>query len=129
MQVCWPEFKLRQRRRQVEVLWVGQLQPSPLSAVYSVSILLQRGWCPAVRVLSPMLAPRSGCDKLPHVNSDGSLCLHVDGEWNSGMFVADTTVPWASTWLYFYEIWHATGLWLGGGTHPDRPEHRSTLAS
>jgi hypothetical protein len=46
------------------------------------------------------------------------------------MFLADTVVPWTSEWLFFYEVWHATGLWLGGGTHPNRPEHQSewTLA-
>ncbi len=104
---------------------MGTLQPSPLSEEYTVSILLRFGYVPEVRVLRPSLRTRPGVDRLPHVNGDGSLCLHVDGEWRSFMLVANTTVPWATTWLYFYEIWHATGLWLGGGTHPDRPEHRS----
>ena len=30
----------------------------------------------------------------------------------------ETIVPWASLWLYYYEVWHATGEWLGGGEHP-----------
>ena len=41
------------------------------------------------------------------------------------MYVADFIPPWVSTWLYFYEVWYATGNWHGGGTHPDKPEHRS----
>ena len=34
------------------------------------------------------------------------------------MWIADTILPWTSLWLYFYELWHATGQWLGGGEHP-----------
>jgi hypothetical protein len=62
---------------------------------------------------------------LPHINPDGSLCLHVMGDWQPWMYIADYIVPWVSTWLYFYEVWYATGNWFGGGTHPDKPEHRS----
>ena len=31
------------------------------------------------------------------------------------MLLAKTTVPWASRWLYYYELWLVTGKWLGGG--------------
>jgi len=31
------------------------------------------------------------------------------------MLLADTIVPWLMSWLFFYEIWHAIGEWLGGG--------------
>ena len=47
---------------------------------------------------------------------DSSLCLHVPEDWNSGLFIADSIVPWTYEWLYFYEIWLATGEWCGGGT-------------
>jgi hypothetical protein len=124
MHLAWPSFEVRRYRRQVEILWVGALQPTALSETYTVSILLRPGWCPEARVLQPHLKTREGTERLPHVNGDGSLCLHVDGEWSSTMFVADTTVPWITVWLYFYEVWHAIGSWVGGGTHPDRPEHR-----
>ena len=125
MSVRWPEFRLVRRRRQVEAVWRGCIQPAPLSDVYTVSLCFRPGWCPEVRVLTPELKPREGADGLPHIYPDGSLCLNINGEWHSGMFVAETALPWASSWLYFYEMWHATGLWRGGGTHPDRPEHRS----
>lgn len=125
MRLVWPSFEVRRFRRQEEIVWVGTLQPTALSETYTVSILLRPGWCPEARVLQPRLKRREGIERLPHVNSDGSLCLHIDGEWSSTMFVANTTVPWITAWLYFYEVWHATGSWVGGGTHPDRPEHRS----
>jgi hypothetical protein len=34
--------------------------------------------------------------------------------------VALTIIPWAAQWLVCYEIWHATGQWVGGGAHPER---------
>jgi hypothetical protein len=34
------------------------------------------------------------------------------------MFVADTIVPWIDLWLINYEYWLATGIWFGGGQHP-----------
>ena len=125
MSVACPELRVTRRQRQAEVVWTGSIRPTALSELYSVSIRLRLGWCPEARVLRPQLRPRDGVDNLPHVYGDGSLCLHFDGEWHSGMFIAETTLPWMCLWLYFYEIWHATGHWLGGGTHPNRPEHRS----
>ena len=43
------------------------------------------------------------------------LCLYYPGEWNSKMNISDTIIPWASEWLYYFEIWKITGKWLGGG--------------
>jgi hypothetical protein len=124
MSAQWPQFQLVRRRRQVVAAWRGSIQPTPLSDIYVVCLRFRPGWCPQVRVLAPELKPREGVDGLPHIYPDGSLCLNQSGEWHRGMLVA-TFIPWASSWLYFYEIWHAIGLWLGGGTHPDRPEHKS----
>jgi hypothetical protein len=63
--------------------------------------------------------------KLPHVfgNGQGDLCIHVKSDWNPGMLIADTIMPWLSQWLYFYEVWRQTGAWIGKGTHPDLPQH------
>jgi len=124
MRMRWPDFRLVRRRRQVEAVWNGRIRPSPLSEVYAVSLRVRPGWSPEVRVLNPELKPQEGADGLPHVYPDGGLCLNQSHEWHPGMLAAETVVPWASSWLYFYEIWHATGFWLGGGTHPERPEHR-----
>lgn len=125
MGLVWPELTLRRRVRQIEAVWVGELRPSPMSSNYRVSVRFRPHWCPEVRVLSPQLDIREDASCLPHINGDGSLCLHVQSEWRYWMYLADYFVPWISSWLYFYEVWHATGLWLGGGTHPDKPEHRS----
>ena len=36
-------------------------------------------------------------------------------EWRSDMKIATSIVPWLSLWLYYYEVWLATGEWEGGG--------------
>lgn len=125
MGVLWPKFSLDKARRQVEVIWKGVLQPSPLSESYFVKLCYRSGLNPESRVLSPELKIRDGFKDLPHINPDGSLCLHVVGDWQPWMYIADYIIPWISTWLYFYEVWYATGNWFGGGTHPHKPEHRS----
>jgi len=125
MGVLWPTFCLDKARRQVEAVWKGFLQPSALSETYSVTVRYRPGRNPETRVLSPELKIRDGFKDLPHINPDGSVCLHVMGDWQPWMYLADYIVPWLSTWLFFYEVWYATGNWFGGGTHPDKPEHRS----
>lgn len=125
MRVLWPTLSLEKARRQIEAVWKGLLQPSPLSDNYLVTLRYRPGWNPETRVLSPELKVRDGFKDLPHTNSDGSLCLHVIGDWQPWMYVADYVVPWLCTWLYFYEVWYASGCWVAGGTHADKPEHRS----
>ena len=127
MRLAWPNFQLIRMRRQVEAILIGTVQPTPLSIKYRVSIRIRPEWPPVVRVHEPELRPREGMASVPHVYADGCLCLHLDEDWHPGVFVAESTLPWVSLWLYFYEVWHATGLWLGGGTHPERPEHQGTL--
>jgi hypothetical protein len=92
--------------------WTGHLQPSNLSRAYTIQIDYKRGRYPAVRVLAPELeATEAGF--LPHTYDDGTLCLHDVGQWNGAMLIVDTIVPWAAEWLLHYEIWLATGEWLG----------------
>jgi len=123
--VC-PQFKMRAHIRQRSVTWVGPIKPTPLSDEYKVSVSLRPGLRPVVKVLQPQLRIREGATCLPHFYTrDNSLCLHEVHEWKSTDFVADCIIPWASLWLYFYEIWFITGSWEGGGTHPDKPEHQS----
>jgi hypothetical protein len=52
------------------------------------------------------------------VYREGTLCLHLPGEWKPSMFVADSTLTWTAEWLFNYEVWKATGEWHGGGEWP-----------
>ena len=106
-----------------KLVWIGLLKPTPLSETYNVKIVYELGEFPKVWVINPVLIKRSGVD-IPHMYSQERLCLFLPGEdsWRSDKLIANTIMPWISEWLYFYEIWHATGKWLGGGVHPTRPK-------
>ena len=101
--------------------WRGALRPSPLSRTYQVRVDYRLGRLPAVRVISPELQKRNR-ESIPHVYPDGRLCLYMPKrkEWTPQMPIAETLLPWASLWLFHYENWHASGVWEGGGEHPDR---------
>jgi len=104
---------------------VGDIRPSDLSARYQIEILYELGFSPDVRVLSPGLSAREDEPYIPHMYDQDRLCLYLPGrrEWSSAMPLGRVIIPWTATWLYYYELWHATGEWLGGGhgTAPTGP--------
>jgi hypothetical protein len=106
------------------LLWHGAITPTALSRTYDVSINFSPPRYPTVRVLAPALQDRPG-ESIPHLFSNGSLCLHLDDEWSSAMLLVHTIVPWTSEWLFNYEIWLATGTWNGGGEWPPRGKAKS----
>jgi hypothetical protein len=99
--------------------WTDNIQPTAISRTYRVRITYTMRAYPKVRIVAPKLESRPG-ESLPHVWSDGSLCLHVEEDWTPDMLIVDTTVPWTSEWLIQYEIWKFTGEWYGGGEWPPR---------
>ena len=107
------------------LIWRETITPTPLSRCYPVRITYRIGRFPDVRVLGPALEGRPG-ESIPHLFSNGTLCLHLENEWSSDMLVVHTTVPWTSEWLLNYEIWLATGTWYGGGEWPPRRQANST---
>jgi hypothetical protein len=121
MQTLHGQFKAIVRRERV--LWTGTLQPSPLSDTYRVRIEYGPRTPPKVWVLSPALTGRPEQPTIPHTYPGPRPCLYLpdSGEWSREQFVAETIVPWTVLWLYFYEVWHVTGQWLGGGVHPKPP--------
>lgn len=91
------------------------LQPTAMSRVYWVRIFYTPGLRPKVFVKYPRIKNVPG-EILPHFNPDNTLCLyHSAKEWTPAMYLAETIVPWASEWLFHYEIWKGTGEWRGGG--------------
>jgi hypothetical protein len=111
-----------------QLIWRGTIKPTALSREYTVSITYKRASFPKVRVRSPTLECRPG-ESIPHLFSDGSLCLHLDEEWSTDMLIVHTTVPWTSEWLFNYEIWLGTGTWHGGGEWPPPRQANSTSMS
>lgn len=82
---------------------------------------------PNVFLLDPPARRRPDApdERVPHIYSEGPpahLCLWLpsSGEWSPTNPIAETIIPWASEWLFFYELWHATSVWYGSGAHPPR---------
>lgn len=118
MKLCWPTF--RTKRHGSVLRSVGELQPFEIAEQYTVSINLKGGEPPEIRVIKPRLRCREDSVEIPHMYGQERLCLYLPGadEWTTEMPIALTILPWTSLWLSFYEIWLATGEWLGGGVHP-----------
>lgn len=107
--------------------WTFNVKPSPLSDHYKVRMDYTLGKKPKVFVKTK-LALATGAAELPHVydNVRQKLCLFFpDGsQWNSTMLLAKTIVPWIYDWLFHYELWLATGIWSGGGVHPENDDDK-----
>lgn len=102
--------------------WDYRDRPTPLSREYSMRVTFRRGETPDVFVIDPDLSELAGGRPLPHVYRDPlRLCLTLPGtrEWTGTMRIDQTFVPWASTWLYYFEEWLVSDDWKGGGEHPD----------
>lgn len=105
--------------RQGTALWRGDVNPTPLSATYTVEVRYERGSSPRISVISPSLDADKNGKRIPHTYRENYLCLYFPParEWHAGKFIAETIVPWISLWLFYYEGWLATGEWFGGGIH------------
>jgi hypothetical protein len=126
MRLWWPTFATSVDGRMLTS--EGEIRPTDVSESYSVRLNYGGGDVPEVRVLRPELQPREEGGRIPHMYSQERLCLYLpgSGQWTPAMPIAVTIIPWSSLWLYFYELWRATGEWLGGGVEPDtsRPFRR-----
>jgi hypothetical protein len=118
MEKLYPTFQSTWKMN--TVTWTGTIQPTPMSSIYTVQVKYSLNMPqPNISVLTPELVVRKDAKTIPHVYPGNLLCLFrpKKKEWTKEMFIAETIMPWISLWLYHYEIWHATGEWLGGGEH------------
>lgn len=108
----------------------GDLRPSDVSKVYRVGLSYRAKNRPRVWVEDPKLRRRPSEPEvgIPHTfnqSKEGQEepCLHRITDWRSDMRLANTVIPWFKEWLVFYEFWHQTGEWYGGGVdHNGRKE-------
>lgn len=117
----YPDFQVKWNHN--TLICTGPIQPTSLSPIYTVEISLgskDTHMLPKIRVLSPTLEKGRNNEEIPHTYPGDELCLYLPRlkEFSSGKYIAKTIVPWISLWLYYYEVWHMTGKWLGGGEHP-----------
>lgn len=107
-----------------ELLWSGKIKPTALSKEYTVILTYRLGNSPKVWVVGDELEKLDDIN-FPHkydINAENKMvqiCLYRYSEFNSHKLLANTIIPWTVEWLYFYELWLATGEWLGGGEHPE----------
>jgi hypothetical protein len=95
----------------------GAVRPTPLSREYSVVISYESGRRPRVFLPGQQLLRRAADKRIPHTYADDEPCLYYPPalEWRSDMKISASVVGWLAHWLHYYEIWYATGEWLGGG--------------
>lgn len=124
----FPESMIQYKGHET-IVWKGSLQPTPLSRPYLLRLDYKLKKWPKIWLMNPPLETRDG-ERAPHLYIDDSLCLFHPSykEWSSDKLIADTIIPWASLWLYYYEIWLATGNWHGGGEHPPAKEKKTCHA-
>lgn len=119
LQHDYPDSKLRWINHSGFV-WKTNLTPSEISHSYTVEIRYSADIAePKVFIVSPApLELFEGAKELPHVfdHTTQQICLHFYGEWNPTRPVTDF-VPWASKWLFSYETWVVTGVWIGKSFH------------
>lgn len=102
----------------------GEIRPSPLTRAYRVRLTYRPGRRPWIEILNPKLERRQSApdEPIPHTYNDTKpgeerpCCFDPDvPDWNPAMPLATSVIPWLLAWLVDYEIWTATGMWLGGG--------------
>jgi hypothetical protein len=101
--------------------WRFRAQPTPLSRSYQVTLVLERGGTPDVRVVDPDLRLLAGGRDLPHIyRGPDRLCLYLPGtgQWDADKRLDLTIIPWIHLWLIYFEEWLVSDDWKGGGKHP-----------
>jgi len=105
---------------------------SPYSCVASYDILITQtiNENPKTRVLAPSLRPLAGGAAIPHLYNQEKqvLCLYLPAaaEFDGRRPIGPQILPWAATWLYYFEEWLVSGEWSGGGIHPDMRRRSET---
>ena len=103
----------------------AHMVPSVGCRTYFFELTYKAGDFPKFTILDPQLRRRVDDEKIPHTYSDDEPCLFRPwSDWSGKDAIAFTVIPWLAMWLFYYEIWHATGLWLGGGEHPVADEEQ-----
>jgi hypothetical protein len=114
----WPTLRAQVTRNGLIVK--GTVRPTPLADEYHVRVVYAYGEVPKAYVDSLELRRREDRQPIPHIYPGPRPCLYLpsSGEWSNRLSIASTIIPWLMLWLTYYELWHATGVWQGGGVEP-----------
>lgn len=127
MKVKYPQFNTTFTHQLMKV--EGSLQPTARSVSYSFTLKYNLTDKPQTKIISPELQKNCKGEDIPHIYPGQNLCLYHPSyyEFRRTDFLCDTIIPWTSLWLYYYEVWHVTGTWLGGGEHPVKLELKPNI--
>lgn len=111
------------------LFWQQKVKPTELSKEYTITLVYD-GKFPKVYLLNQGIMKKKD-EKIKHClhskyiddnNEYVEICLFYPEykEWTRDMFIADTIIPWAIEWLYYFELWRLTGQWLGGGIEHEK---------
>jgi hypothetical protein len=91
----------------------GKFESSFSGRIYDVEIIKIGENKPEAFIKNPRV-------KKKHIYPDGSLCFyHIKNfRWKDHFWMTEYTIPWVSSWIYFYEIWLLTDIWFA-----DEAEH------
>jgi hypothetical protein len=112
------EYKYDYKKKKFNIFM--KLKPTEDSITYTVELISAVGRKSVdVFVRNPDIEEMAQGRRIPHRYGNKELCLHYPeyNEWKYSDMWADTIVPWTCLWLYYFELWIATGEWLGGGKH------------
>ena len=125
MRVKYSHFKSTIKRNCLVVK--GHLRPTSRSESYNFILKYTLDKNPKVRIVSPNLKRNSKGEEIPHMYAQKHLCLYRPKykEFKNSDFLSETIIPWIALWLYYYEQWHITGKWLGGGEHPTEKKKKN----
>jgi hypothetical protein len=122
MKTKYPQFTTTFTHQFMKV--EGDLQPTARSLPYHFVLKYNLVDSPKTKIVSPALQKNGKDENIPHLYPGENLCLYHPNfcEFSRTDFLSDTIIPWTSLWLYYYEVWHITDEWLGGGEHPIKPK-------
>ena len=119
----WPEWQCtltsnRRSKSTRKLVAEGPLQPYAGGTTYTTRVEYDGRLAPKVWIKTPELQPRDG-EPIPHMyNQERVCCFLPQTDWWRDIVIADYVPGRVAQWLYFYEIWRASGTWYGGGVHP-----------
>jgi hypothetical protein len=122
----WPGFNVI--ATPCRLVATGAMKPSPLSRTYAVRVEYVLAEAPKTFVETPKLTRRADApdDEIPHtydaqiIGKERPCTFFPPADWNSTLKLSRTVLPWLASWLVDYELWHATGVWSGGGVSHSR---------
>lgn len=109
MKTKFPQFQVIQNGNKLN--FIGTLKVHENLPEYKIKVEYRGASQPYVSVISPKLVANA-----PHIYPySRHLCLYRPDnyKWTSRKLIAQDIVPWTAAWIYFYEYWLRTGVWVG----------------